>query len=80
MKLLIEEKDETQSYRPISAQQFLQSVKADNQKVVIRVPNMCGGETRITIYESAIPLGNEANLAALRRNVKASKKSRKAKL
>jgi len=61
MKLQIDEKDETQTYRPAPIQQLLEMVKLseDGNTVIIYVPNACGGETRITIYESAIPKGNE---------------------
>ena len=61
MKLQIDEKDETQTYRPAPIQQILEMVKlSDNGDVItIYVPNACGGETRITLYESTIPKGNE---------------------
>ena len=61
MKLLIEEKDETQTYRPIPAQQFLEAVKCLSDRVVVYVPNLCGGETRITICKSTIPDGHPGN-------------------
>ena len=48
MKILIEEKDETQ--RP-PIDQLFDMVKLFDDKVVIYVPNMCGGETRITIFK-----------------------------
>jgi hypothetical protein len=66
MKLKIEEKDETQKYRPVAVQQLLEMVKIIGDEVVIFVPNLCGGETKITIYESSIPLGNEENIKRLK--------------
>ncbi|MDT8782729.1 MAG: hypothetical protein IAX22_08835 [Candidatus Bathyarchaeota archaeon] len=67
MKLQIEEKDESQTYRPVSVQQFLEMVRIDGDKVLIFVPNLCGGETRITVFESAIPLGNQNNFVRLKK-------------
>ncbi len=61
-KLLIEEKDETQLYRPAPIQQILEMVKLDENKIIIYVPNACGGETRITIFESCLPRGNPENI------------------
>lgn len=67
MKLLIEEKDESQTYRPVSVQQLLEMVKVNGDKVLIFVPNLCGGETRITVFESTNSLGNEDNFVRLRK-------------
>lgn len=50
-KLLVEEKDESQEYRPVPLRKFLRTVKNLDDRVVIFVPNMCGGETRITIFK-----------------------------
>jgi hypothetical protein len=62
MKIAIEERDETQEYRPAPIEQILQMVKVYEDRTVIFVPNLCGGETRITIFNSTIPNGNEANI------------------
>jgi hypothetical protein len=67
MKLTIEEKDETQRFRPIPVSQFLQAVKDYEDKIVVFVPNLCGGETRITIFKSKIPEGNPENVKRLSR-------------
>ena len=67
MKLIIEEKDESQQFRPIPVSQFLQSVKDHEDRVIIFVPNLCGGETRITIFKSEIPEGNPENVKRLNR-------------
>ncbi len=67
MKLSIEEKDETQEYRPVPIQQLLEMVKLEKGKVIIYVPNLCGGETKITIFESEYPMGNTENLKRLRK-------------
>ena len=68
MKLQIDEKDETQTYRPAPIQQILEMVKLseDGNIIIIYVPNACGGETRITVYESEIPKGNEENTHILK--------------
>ena len=50
-KIAIEEKDESQGYRPIPLEQLLQMIKNKADRVEIFVPNVCGGETRITIYK-----------------------------
>ena len=52
MKILIEEKDGSQEYRPISIEQFIQGIKLEKDRVIIYIPNACGGETRITVYKS----------------------------
>jgi hypothetical protein len=52
MKILIEEKDESQEYRPIPIEQFIEGTKIEKDRIIIYVPNVCGGETRITIYKS----------------------------
>ena len=67
MKILIEEKDETQQYRPTPIQQVLQMVKCFDDKVVVYVPNLCGGQSKITIYYSENPKGNEENMEILNR-------------
>jgi len=67
MKILIEEKDETQTYRPAPIDQLFDMVKLFDDKVVIYVPNMCGGETRITIFRSEIPNGNTDNIDRLKK-------------
>lgn len=67
MKLQIEEKDESQTYRPVSVQQLLEMVRVDGDKILIFVPNLCGGETRITVFESTIPLGNQDNFVRLKK-------------
>jgi len=51
MKILIEEKDETQQYRIVSLDQLLSMIKDREDRYEIYVPNLCGGETRITIYK-----------------------------
>lgn len=66
MKIAIEEKDDTQKYRPISIEQFMEAVKDYKDRVEIFVPNLCGGETRITIFKTACPLGNVKNILLLR--------------
>lgn len=66
MKISIEEKDETQKYRPAPIDQILQMVKVYKDRVVIYVPNLCGGESRITIFRSDYPNGNIENIARLR--------------
>ncbi len=67
MKISIEEKDETQSYRPAPIDQILQMVKAFKDRIEIYVPNICGGETRVTIYRSTCPNGNEENVKRLKK-------------
>lgn len=61
MKILIEEKDETQQYRPIPVGQFLSAVADLRDRVVIYLPNCCGGETRVSIFKTSIPEGNIEN-------------------
>ena len=61
MKILIEEKDESDEYRPIPAGQYLANVQDLADRVVVFSPNYCGGETRITIFKSDIPEGNTMN-------------------
>jgi hypothetical protein len=69
MKLQIDEKDETQTYRPAPIQQILEMVKVNGDVITIYVPNACGGETRITLYESTCPKGNEEfNMPVLKAN------------
>lgn len=51
MKILIEEKDESQEYRPVPIDSFIQMVKIEKDRVLIYVPNLCGGEIRITILK-----------------------------
>ena len=50
-KIGIEEKDESQGYRPVPLEQLLQMIKNKADRVEIFVANVCGGETRITIYK-----------------------------
>ena len=66
MKLSIEEQDEN-GYRPVPLEQFHQMIKMHSDKIVIYVPNLCGGETRITLFKSEVPEGNTENLARLSR-------------
>lgn len=66
MKILIEEKDETQTYRVVPIDQYLEMVKLYKDKIEIFVPNLCGGESRITVYRSETPNGNEENLKLLK--------------
>jgi len=66
MKILIEEKDETQTYRIVPIDQLLEMVKLFNDRIEIFVPNLCGGETKLTVYRSTIPNGNTDNLERLR--------------
>jgi hypothetical protein len=65
MKIAIEEKDESQTYRPAPIQQILEMTYVYPDRIVLFVPNLCGGETRITIYKSTVPDGNEKNMARL---------------
>jgi len=51
MKLLIEEKDETQTYRPIDIERQNKMLKDYPDRLEIYIPNLCGGETRITIFK-----------------------------
>lgn len=51
MKILIEEKDETQTYRVVPIDSILDGVKRFKDRIEIYVPNVCGGETRITIFK-----------------------------
>ena len=69
MKISIEEKDETQTYRPVSVDQFVGMVKCLNDRVEIYVPNLCGGETKITIFRSTCNEGNIDNLIRKRLNI-----------
>lgn len=64
MKVSIEEKDEI-GYRPVPLEQLNEMVKLARDKVVIYVPNLCGGMTRITLFKSECPEGNIENLARL---------------
>lgn len=50
MKLLIEEQDETQGYRPVPAEQFLAMVKVKYDRVEVCVPNL-HGMRRITFFK-----------------------------
>ena len=52
MKLKIEEKDETMSYRPIDIERQSQMLKDYYDRLEILVPNQCGGETKITVYKN----------------------------
>lgn len=67
MKISIEEKDESNAYRPVPIDQFLEMCKTYKDKVEIYVPNLCGGETRITVYRSTCSNGNEENLERLKK-------------
>lgn len=67
MKILIEEKDETQKYRVVPLAQFLQMAKDFPDRIEVFIPNLCGGETRITIFKSTYPDGNQENLERLKR-------------
>lgn len=53
MKIQVEDKDGTQRYRPIPIEKFLQTVKVFKDRIEIYVPNLCGGESRITIFKDA---------------------------
>lgn len=66
MKILIEEKDETQDYRIVPIKQFIAMIKEKEDRYEIRVPNLCGGETRITIFKSTCPEGNVENIELLK--------------
>lgn len=66
MKIAIEEKDETQSYRPVPIDQFIEMIKCKKDRIIIYVPNLCGGETKITIFCSEYPDGNEENIRRLK--------------
>ena len=66
MKILIEEKDEIQEYRIVPIEQLLAMVKNKEDRYEIYVPNLCGGETRITIFKSSNPEGNTKNLDRLK--------------
>ena len=50
-KIAVEEKDESQEYRPVPHERLLQMIQDKADRVEIYVPNACGGETRITIYK-----------------------------
>ena len=52
-KLSIEDKDKTDEYRPVSLDKFFQMVEDQTDRVIVTVPNMCGGETRITIFKES---------------------------
>jgi hypothetical protein len=67
LKVLIEEKDETQDYRVVPLEQFKQATKEYPDRVVIFVPNLCGGETRITIFKTEIPDGHPDNVPLLKK-------------
>lgn len=66
MKIAIEEKDDTQKYRVIPIEQFMEAVKDYEDRIEIFVPNLCGGETRVTIFKTEYPLGNVENILLLR--------------
>jgi len=66
MKIAIEERDETQQYRPVPLDQFQAMVKSHEDRICVYVPNLCGGETRITIFRSSCPNGNPENLERLK--------------
>ncbi len=68
MKILIEEKDETQTYRIAPVDQLIEMLKRYEDRIEIFVPNLCGGETRITVYRSENPNGHEGNLKRLKRH------------
>jgi len=67
MKVLIEEKDETQGYRVIPLEQFKEATYVFPDRIEIYIPNLCGGETRITIFKSEIPEGHPHNVPLLKR-------------
>lgn len=67
MKLLIEEKDESGGYRVAPLEQMIGMVRMYEDRVVIFVPNGCGGETRLTFYKTEYPDGNIENLEYLKR-------------
>ena len=67
MKVSIEEKDEI-GYRPVPLEQLNEMIRMNSDKVVIFVPNLCGGMTRITLYKSEVPEGHIENLARLSLN------------
>jgi len=62
MKILIEERDKTQEYRIVSMDQLLSMVKDKGDRYEIYVPNVCGGETRVTIFKK----GKEGKIPRLR--------------
>lgn len=66
MKISIFEKDESQKYRPVPVDQFKAMVKCRRDRVIIFVPNLCGGETKIVVFRSELPNGNEENIVRLR--------------
>ena len=66
-RISINEKDESETYRPVPIDQFLEMCKTYKDRIEIYVPNLCGGETRITIYRSTCPNGNEENLERLKK-------------
>jgi len=66
MKILIEEKDETQKYRIVPIEQLLAMTRVEIDKVMIYIPNLCGGETRVTIYRSTNPDGHTGNIELLK--------------
>ena len=47
--------------------QFKDMTRVESDRIVIFVPNLCGGETRITVFKSSCPDGNIENLKRLRR-------------
>ena len=58
MKILIEEKDETQTYRIVPVEHLLSCMKVYPDRIEIFISNECAGETRITVYKTTIPDGN----------------------
>lgn len=66
MKIMVEERDETQRYRPAPIEQLFEMIKIFDDRIIVYVPNMCGGETKVTIFKSSIPDGNTDNLTKLK--------------
>jgi len=66
VKIAILEKDESQKYHPVPVDQFKQMVKCRRDRIIIYVPNLCGGETKIIIFRSEISNGNQENMTRLR--------------
>ena len=58
MKILIEEKDETQTFRIVPVDHLLNCMKDYPDRVEVFTSNECGGETRVTVFKSTIPDGN----------------------
>ena len=75
MKISIEEIDETERYRDVPLEQFLEQVQDFHDRVVLYIPNLCGGETRITIYKTTSPLGNLENIKQIRKIKRRNKKN-----